>query len=157
MKQESKHGDIQKPLPSLDISIPMYISTYHEKRHKEFNKQLPVMSGELPLLFYQFLLEQPAGNEGRRFVGDRIVWPYVDRLVNCALIFSKMGKDDQEYIVKARKQETPIWWRGDEMENFKIIARESYRFNQMSEEDKQKYKKSAMIQVARMTSALRRA
>lgn len=137
-----------------DISPESYVRKYFIEPSEDHPMKFPrailerlgFMGGLSPMDFWMWLLEPPQLGEHRHMKGQRLVWGYVDRLANCAAIFVGLNQESQNYILKARMQEKPIWWRGDAMENFKAIARESYRYNQLTDDEKMIYRRSALKQ-----------
>jgi hypothetical protein len=156
-----KHEDGQKELPNFqDMTLEGYITKYYIEPSKDHGMKYPrvilermgFMGHLAPMEFWIWLLEPPKLNEVRVMTGNRLVWPYADRLANNAAKFVKLEEKDQDYVMKARRQNPPIWWRSDEMENFRAIAKESYRYNQLSDEEKAQYQKSVMAQARRLAA-----
>jgi hypothetical protein len=148
----AKYADNSNFIPvSVDMSPASYITDYYIspsddhaiKYPNAILEHLDFMGNLSAIEFWMWLLEPSKPGEDRHMRGKRIVWGYVDRLAQCAAIFVGLNSENQQYILKARKQEQPIWWRGDKMEMFKRIARESYKYNQLSESEQAVYKKNA--------------
>lgn len=141
------HKDDDNKMPELPEvwTLDGYISRYY---HPDVLKNHAFMGDKGPLQFWRWLLEPTHSSEipqkGRR------KWSYADRLAMCALVFIAMPDEDQAYILKLRNLDPPIWWRGDDMWLFKRIARETYRYNQLSPELKETYKKNVLMQAQRM-------
>jgi len=156
-----KHEHEHKALPDYqDLTIEGYIWKYYidasqdhaMKYPRVVLQQLGFMGDKKPIEFWMWLIEQPKDGEFKQNKGKRLVWPYVDRLAMCAAKFIRLSDEEQGYILKARKQDKPIWWRGDDMENFRKIARETYRYNQLDDAKRDEYRRSAMAQVRRMVA-----
>lgn len=144
---------------SLDMSLSEYLGKYQGERFLNMTHFLECMDGKMPMEFWQWLLEPVKPKEGKMIVSCKrdenkkaLLWHYADRLAVCADVFCSLDNDSQDYIIKARKQSAPIWWRGDLIENFKTIARESYRYGQLDDDRKVNYRQSCMKQVKRMLS-----
>jgi len=157
--KRGKHGDIELPEPQ-DVTIEGYIWKYYidsspdhgMKYPRVVLQQLGFMGDKKPLEFWMWLLEPPKDGEFKQTKGKRLVWPYVDRLAIGAAKFVRLDGDSQGYVLKARGQDKPIWWRGGDMENFRKIARETYRYNQLDDGQRESYRRSAMAQVRRMVA-----
>lgn len=156
-----RYNDEQPSLPDYqDMTLEGYIRKYFidpsidhpMKFPKVILERLGFMGSLMPIEFWTWLLEQPYYDESRRMDKKKLIWKYADRIAQCAAIFVNLPEKDQDYILKARRQEQPIWWRGDTMDNFRRIAKETYSYHQLTEEEKIKYRKSCMMQVKRMTS-----
>lgn len=131
-------------------TLETYIRDFYIEPKNESKKKYPsaiflrkqFMGGIEPLEFWRWLFEPECPTEGIRQKGDSVTWPYADRLVRCATAFMSIDQEDQDYILRARKIEKPIWWRGENISAFKPIAREAYRFGQLHEAEKIRYVKN---------------
>jgi hypothetical protein len=150
-----KYKDDQVALPDYqDLTIEGYIRKYYIDPSPDNGMNYPrvilerleFMGDKSPIEFWMWLLELPKDGEFKQKKGRRLVWGYVDRLAICAAKFIELDDESRNYILRARNQEKPIWWRGDGMDVSKFIARETYRYNQMDDDEKLKYRRSAMKQ-----------
>lgn len=157
MIKDEKHGNYL-PSFSQSYSLESYIRTFfidpsndHESKfsRKIFEHQ-EIMGEMIPLDFWVWLLEPPKFHEKQRYDRNRMLWSYGDRVALCAAKFVLLDAGSKEFIVKVRNMPAPIFWRGDEIDFFKKIARETYRYNQLSAEDKITYQRSALSQAQRM-------
>jgi hypothetical protein len=147
---KSENGGLPSP-DLMDMTMEGYIWKYYidsspdhgMKYPRVVLQQLGFMGDKKPLEFWMWLLEPPKDGEFKQTKGKRLVWPYVDRLAICAAKFVGLDGESQGYVLKARGQDKPIWWRGDLMENFKAAARETYRYDydQLDEAQKAQYRR----------------
>ena len=150
----AKYADTAAGAPNVNdiVTAEAYLRMFYidpsEAHAKKYPScildRLPFMGDMLPMDFWKWLLEPQCSTELRYTKGRRIVWGYVDRIANCAAKFVALDQESQKYILKARKQEQPIWWRGDTMDDFRVIARESFKYNQMTETEQKEYRMSSL-------------
>ena len=144
-------------MPHDDISLDGYIRKYFIEPSENHAQKCPIkilwqldFMGDLtPIQFWCWLFEQPKPGEDKHVKG----WGYASRIANYAAKFVLLNQRDQEFILKARRLENPIWWRGEIIESFKAIAKESHRFNQLSESEKRAYRHNAFKQAMGLVNA----
>lgn len=137
-----------KPQINPNMSLNEYLRTYYEKIFNEIMTIKGFMGSKTPIEFWGWLFEQPSNREVREMKGGNLKWPYADRIALCAMRFINLCQDEQEYIIKARKEN--IYWRRDSFDMFKRIAKETFRYFQLSPEQKHEYRKSTLKQVTRI-------
>lgn len=131
--------------PSLHEWLPRYMAYCAD----DVMKARDFMQGRHPLGFWLWLFEPEQAHE--RLTQGKTegewTWPFALRMGIHAMKFISMPQNQQFYVIKARKHEPTIWWRGDDFPDFERITVESMRFFKLTLEQKLDYKKSVMKQV----------
>ena len=114
-------------------------------------KRLPEMNNETAIIFYQNLFEPKLDREKKQMLLRRnndeqyLSWPYADRIAYLASKYQTLSKKCREYIVRCRESE--IFWRGDEIEKFRKIVRETLIVRKKTPIEKAQYKKNILARV----------
>ena len=145
------------PVLSLEITLYEYLGKFSKF------KALPEMGGEMPDKFYQNLFEQQKHNEGKEIRAKRynndsgdnryLYWPYGDRIVGLARKYQSLPKRAREYILRCR--ESDVYWRGDEIDDFKTVVKLTLSHRKLSPLKKIEYRRSVMAQAKAITRAVR--
>lgn len=144
-KFQKKSQDIEK-LP-LDASL---FEWFHE--YGNDLSDLNDFEGATKHDFYEWLLEKPDYHEKQQIRWTKpknnaditeqyLHWSYGDRIIYCAKKYQLLSKRERDYIIKCRKKD--IYWRGDDIEAFMVIVKETLKFRLLTPIEKAKYKKSA--------------
>lgn len=163
----------------IDGGKPTDLTSYPEQRHRALTACTRILAefpGEKPAELHgdamlratwwvDYMLEGPSYPserpqrtrvaEGKDGVVEGLVEPYVVRVEHYLRKF--LGLDDgyQRYILAAR--EDSIWWRGDDLEFFRIVVENSMRWRELDDDGKAKWKADAIAKAkAVVRKALRR-
>lgn len=128
---ESRHTD-------MGISLAAYIGQYAP----DILNQTEIMQGNTALTFFSGIFEPQQIHEGKRRIKSSIDWPYANRMINFSRSFLRLDDRCQRYICKAAR--VKIWWRGEDIQNFRLIVEETLDFRQLTCDEKLIYRKRIM-------------
>lgn len=136
-KKEYKESvNAKEPQQDLNITLNDYVLQFNHG-YRVFD-HIGIMNGKPSQLFWTHLFE-PSNNECKRLTNEsRVSWPYADRLIYLINKFKKEPERNQNYILKAR--EINIFWRGDDIDMFRRIVRETLKFRKLDASEKEEYK-----------------
>lgn len=137
-KKYKQEVEEEKPV-NLSINIFQYIAS----GAPDVLELIPVMNGDLPINFFTVIFEPEGNYEHKRQVKNSIEWSYANRIIFLARKFKALSEKGQNFVVKASSRR--IWWRGDEMRQFRKIVDETINFRQLSEVEKSNYRKRVLI------------
>lgn len=126
--------------PSMGITLLEFIM----KRDPGLLAPMAIMNGKNVLNFFQELFSPPKLEEGKRELENSIAWSYAERLIYSIRKFRGLDTMAQQEIIDASKFK--IWWRGDDPEKFSQLIDETLHYRELSEQEKNTYRKTAMAQ-----------
>lgn len=122
-KFKTAAADPAGPAMCIRPSLHGYIAGYAA----DVLQPLSIMAPLPPLAFWEASFEPPRPGEGWRRHGDGQRWPYAERLVYLARRFQALDERGRRYILRAAAAR--IWWRGDDIQQFRgiVAAQQGYR------------------------------
>lgn len=135
-RHEESKGEYQGA--DMGISLDQYVLKYAP----DIFCKTAIMGDSSALAFFTDIFQPQQNNEGKRPVKTSIDWPYANRLIVHARNFLKLEIMSQRYVVKAAGAK--IWWRGDEINNFRRIVEETISFRQLDADEKRQYRQRIM-------------
>lgn len=133
-KFKEEKGNNESFRGDMGINIVAYIGQYSP----EILKYESIMETDSAIGFFTKTFQPSQYDEGKRMMKVSVNWPYANRIIYLARCFLKLSEDHQKYIIDAAKQK--IWWRGDNIENFRLIVEETVDFRQLSKQEKEVYR-----------------
>lgn len=122
----------------LGITLQGYIAQYAP----DILNQTAIMQGETPVTFFAATFEPQQAKEGKYLVKNTIDWPYANRIIFLARVFLRLDDRGQRYVKRASLAH--IWWRGDDIQNFRLIVEETLDYRQLNPDEKKKYRQRIM-------------
>ncbi|MDD4915411.1 MAG: hypothetical protein PHW13_10310 [Methylococcales bacterium] len=123
----------------LRLTLQDYIAGYAP----EVLLPLPFMQGCPALRFWQQTFEPQRPGEAKQLGKDNIRWPYAERLVYLAREFIRLDDRCRRYVLKAA--ESKIWWRGDDIQRFRVIVAAQLSYRRLSEAEQAEYRRRLML------------
>lgn len=125
-------------VPDLSITLQAYIAKYAP----DILSQTEIMQGNTALTFFTGLFQPAQPGEGKRQLKNSVDWPYANRVINFARVFLRLNDREKSYIIKT--SQAGIWWRGDDIQNFRRIVEETLNYRRLSEPEKEAYRHRIM-------------
>jgi len=122
----------------MNTSISEYITRYAP----DILSQSEIMQGVDAISFFIGIFKPSEAYDNKRFVKNSMDWPYANKIIYFARKFLTLSDREQRYIVKASKAR--IFWRGDDILNFRKIVEETISFRQLSDDEKKQYRKKIL-------------
>ena len=119
-------------------SLAVYIQTYALEilKNEKFMQNTPALE------FWQSLFQAKKAGEGKSIEQGYLRWPYAERIIYLAREFKQLDQRSQAYIIKAA--EKAIWWRGDDIEQFRRIVQAHLSYRRLNADQRLSYRKHLM-------------
>lgn len=139
--REKKFASERDNAPEVFIDMKISLPDYLMKFRPEIFKQKSYMDKEA-ISFWSWLFGNPVAYEEKRPGRKAVIWPYADRLMYLATKFDSLEDREKDYIKRCRKAN--IFWRGDDINDFRKIVDETILFRRLTDEGKEDYRKKTL-------------
>lgn len=129
---------------AADINKSTSLLDYVKHLAPDILPGLPIMEGASSLRFWQEIFQPMQAGEGKYWAQAHLRWPYAERLIYLSREFLRLDQRSQQYVIKAGKAQ--IWWRGDNIQQFRMIVDAHLAYRRLSEEERVLYRKRLMLE-----------
>lgn len=140
MPKKFKQPSVDDHLPDTDMQISLL--DYMRRHAVDTLNPMPMMAGSSALRFWQDHFQPMLAHEGKRLINARLDWPYAERIIYLVREFKRQEPRCQQYILKAAEQK--IWWRGDEINQFRRIVTAQLHYRRLNETERINYRKQLL-------------